>query len=86
MLRVCEAPGQLPLAYYGTLRPLCVLNSIILFSDASGRPWQASATLCSFRMMVGCQSKTRQVLLASAIGQMAAGIIQHSHAIICVKQ
>lgn len=69
-----------------TLWPVCVLNSIIPFSHTSGRPWQVSATLCSFRVMLDCQSKTRQVLLALAIGQTAAGIIQHSHAIICVKQ
>lgn len=67
---------------------LCVVNSKIPFLHTSGRPWQMieiDPLLC-FRKMLDCQLKTELALLASAIWQMAAGIIQHSHAINCVKQ
>lgn len=39
-----------------------------------------------FRAMLDSQLWSELTLLASAVGQMAAGIIQHSRAIKCVKQ
>lgn len=70
-----------------TPQSLCVVKSIIPFSHTPERLWQMIAIdpLLCFRMMLDCQLKTKLALLASAIWQMAAGIIQHSHAINCVK-
>ena len=71
-----------------TPQSLCVVNSIIPVSCTPGGPWQMTAVdpLLCFRVMLDCQLKTELALLALAIWQMAAGIIQHSHAINCVKQ